>query len=165
MYAGRRAWIRVQNMTPTTNPTARRLNVALLLGAALLAVAAPAQAQLALPAIDQSVATPIGALDAHADQDGASTCLDMASPAVPAVPYVPLPVATPAVPQVYAQGYTCADAGLDGINVATSTDAAGLQAEAGSHLDTSQQHDDAKGILGSVKGFFEDLGNSIVSLF
>lgn len=146
----------------TNRHTYARKMTFLALGS-LLAVAGTA---LALPlGIDQNVATPIGALDAHADQDGASTCLDMASPALPAVPYVPLPVATPAVPQVYAQGYTCADAGLDGINVATSTDAAGLQAEAGSQLDTSQQHDDAKGILGSVKGFFEDFGNSIASLF
>ncbi len=152
-------------MTPSTNPSARRLSLALLLGTALLVVAAPAQAQLALPVIDQSGATPIGALDAHADQDGASACVDVASPALPSVPYVPLPVAPPTLPRVYAQGHACAGAGLDGIDVAASTDAAGLQSEAGSQLDTSQQHDAAKGILGSVKGFFEDLGNSIVSLF
>lgn len=152
----------MHDMTPTANPIARRLTLFAAFGAALLAAAAPVQAQVALPSIGQQIATPLGNADLEASQDGADACLDLASPSLPAVPALPVPVP---VPTPYAYSDLCAYAGLDGVHADASIDARGLQTGTSADVDTSQQHEDAKGFVGSIKGFVLDLGNKIASWF
>lgn len=155
----------MQTMTPNL-PTARSLTILFALGAAVLVAAAPAQAQLSLPSISQQVATPAGTADVRADQSGAAACLDAATPALPSVPVpaLPLPIGAPALPDPYANSKVCADASLDGVSADADADAMGLKAGTGADVDTSEQHETAKGFVGTVKSIVGSIAGGLKSL-
>lgn len=149
--------------------TARNLT-ALALGA-LLAAAGTA---VALPlGIQHSIDTPAGTAYAAADEQGADACLSNSVPQLPALPAVPslpalpvpVPVAVPAVPDVYGSADTCAKAGLDGVSIDTGADAMGLHAGTDAGLDTSQEHQDVEETAGGALGFFQGIAHRIASWF
>jgi len=91
---------------------------------------------IAVPSIDQSVATPAGGIHAAVGDDGASACTDLATPALPPLPAlpalpIPVPLAVPALPSLSASSNACATAGLDGVSADGSLDAAGSHAQTG----------------------------------
>ncbi len=148
----------------TTATNANRLTRRLLLaGTALLAIAGTALA-LPLPiGVDQSISTPAGSYSAYTDGDAASACISPSTPSLPAVPAVPLPlpVALPAIDAPSGAATVCADASPDGVSADASADAAGMHAGTGADVDTSQQHESAKGAAEAVSGFFGSLAKAL----
>ena len=148
--------------------TARNLTLALLGG--LVAVAGAAAA---LPlGIDQRVTTPVGHIEAQADDQNARACIDARTPAVPALPVpalptlpVPVPVAIPSADQIRGGFASCADAGLDGVDAEFGADAMGLEARTGATADTSEQAKTVKQAAGGVMGLFESIKGRVLSLF
>ena len=156
--------------------TPRRM--VLLVSAALLAVAAPASALLglpvALPSAEQHVDTPAGSIDAYASEQGASTCADLGTPALPSlpsapsVPSLPLPVSVPSVPQVpypSASGQACASAGTDGASASLGANAAGSYVGTGIDAQTPIPVSEVEGIAGQAEGLATETSNESVGFF
>lgn len=150
----------------THTPAFRTPRLGLLFAAAcaLLVAAAPVNALPALPAVDQSIDTAAGRIDASAGAHGANVCSDLATPALPALPAVPalpVPVQVPAVPNISAQADTCASAGLDGVSAQAGIDSPLGRAGAGIEAKSPVSQDDVEAMAdettGEAKGFLEGL--------
>jgi len=159
-------------MRPTNLLPALKLPTLLVVaGAALVAVALPASAVLglpvSLPSAGQHIDTPVGSIDADASENGASACADLATPALPAIPAVPLPlpVPVPAVPDLGAASKDCASAGLDGASASAGAQAAGLSAGTGADVDTSAVHGAAEQSSSAATGFFQGIIDTVMSWF
>ena len=132
----------------------------------LLAVAGMASA---IPlGLAQDLHTPAGSASASYADYAANACISPSTPALPAVPAVPavplpLPVALPmpSVGQVSGAATVCADASPDGISASIDADAAGHHIGTGADVDTSKEHEAAKGAVGAVQGFFEGLYSAL----
>jgi hypothetical protein len=158
-------------------PAFRTTRIAFLVATAacaLLAAAAPANAlpglPIAVPTVQQSVATPAGSIDASAGEQGASFCSDLYTPSLPplpAVPALPLPmqVPIPAVPTTAANANLCASAGLDGASADAGIDSAVAHAHTGVDAQSPVSVGEVEGLAGETAGhatgFFESLYNAL----
>jgi len=127
----------------------------------LLLLVGSAQALPALPIqVDQSVATPLGSVQAGTDGQSLHACADAAAPALPALPLpMGLPIATDA------NANTCLDAGLDGIDAAADAQAAGQGIAIDHQMDTSAAHGLVDSTAGAVAGFFGAIWSAVAGLF
>ena len=132
----------------------------------LLAVAGMAAA---IPiGLAQDLGTPAGTASASYSDYAANACISPATPALPALPAVPavplpLPVALPmpSVGDVSGAATVCADASPDGLSADIDADAMGHHVGTGADVDTSKEHEAAKGTANAVKGFFQDLAGAL----
>lgn len=170
-------------MSPLTHMPAFRMprpGVLLAALATVLAVAAPASALLglpvSLPSADERIDTPVGYVEAAASEQGASTCYDLATPALPALPAVPalpaLPVPVPAVPAIptpSAASASCVSAGLDGASADLGIDAAGSHVSTGIQADSPVSAEEidatASQTTSEATGFFEGLMDKVLGWF
>ncbi|MHB1261779.1 MAG: hypothetical protein ACYC2H_08690 [Thermoplasmatota archaeon] len=139
-----------------------RFGLLLATACALLVVAAPANALPALPAVNQSIDTPAGRIDASAGEYGARFCSDLATPALPSLPATPaLPVPVPALPSTSAKADVCASAGLDGASAQAGVVTAVGQAGAAVDAQSPISHDEVEALAdettGNAKGLLQGL--------
>lgn len=147
----------------TTSFRMPRFGFLLAAACAVVAVAAPATALPDLPAVDQRIDTAAGRIEASASGHGAKACSDLATPSLPSLPHVPLPVpvAIPALPTTAAKADACASAGFDGASaqagVVTAGGHLGTAAEAKSPISPPEVEAVADGATGDAKGLLQGL--------